>query len=248
MGAGDLNDILMLAITASGIVFTWWRWGRKWVSGMRARAEERARARERMAKMVNDWHPTIESINTHMAVVRTYMADGDHVRSKIAADLERTSTKLSADIAANTARLYQRLDGQDDALAGLADVQDKIAAELWASARFDVQARFRCDHEGRNVFTNYSYSQLLRCDEKHLHGNGWKNYIVPEDLADYERDATEALRDHRRFERNVRFRRGDGTKFLGHVRCEPHPENFDDVAVGRYATWFGSVTPLEELS
>lgn len=241
MDAGQLNDLLVLAVTLSGLFYTWLKWGRQWFARMRRRAEERRQSRESLSKLVSDWPETHRTITTHMAVVRTYMQDGDRARVKIAADLARTHKELSAGIASNSEKLDGRLDEQDDML-------EKIAAELWASARFDVQPRFRCDHEGHNVFCNYSYSKLLQCDEKDLLWFGWKNYILPEDLLAYEHDAAQALREHRRFERNVRFRRRDGTKFLAHVRCEPHPERLDDVAVGKHATWFGSISVIEELA
>jgi hypothetical protein len=106
---------------------------------------------------------------------------------------------------------------------------DNIQAQLWAARRFSVQAEFQCDHTGRNVQVNAAYASLMRVGEFDLLGYGWKNRVVEEDRRDYEIAAHQAFKEHRKFERTVRFQRGDGTRFRGRVRLEPQftPEDLE---------------------
>lgn len=144
-----------------------------------------------------------------------------------------------------------RLTGEFQAIRGHLSRQDSalehIAAQLWGALRFDVQAKFQCDTTGRNVQVNAAYASLMRVGEFELMGYGWKNRVLDEDRRDYEQQAGQAFREHRKFERTVRFQRGDGTVFRGRVRLEPHPEDPQDLAEGRDPLWFGSVTLVEEI-
>lgn len=136
--------------------------------------------------------------------------------------------------------IREHLNRQDTAL-------DHIAAQLWGAMKLDPQARFVCDATGRNTQVNAAYAAVMRVGEFDLLGFGWKNRVVDGDRRDYEAQAAQAFREHRKFERTVRFQRGDGTRFLGRVRLEPYPEDPSDLAQGRSALWFGSVTVVEEL-
>lgn len=127
-------------------------------------------------------------------------------------------------------------------------VLDNIAAQLWAAARFDVQARFQCDHTGRNIAVNAAYAKLMRVSEFELGEWRWKNCLDENDAQRYIEVVQRCFREHRRFEGQAIFKRGDGTRFRGRVRLEPHPEDAADLAEGRYPTWFGSVLLIEELA
>lgn len=134
-----------------------------------------------------------------------------------------------------------RLDAQDHML-------DRISAQLWGQMKLDPQARFQCDHIGRNEQVNAAYAAIMRVGEFDLMGFGWKNRVVEEDRPEYEKAAAQAFREHRKFEKAVRFRRGDGSTFRGLVRIEPYPEDPADLADGRHPLWFGSVVVVEELA
>lgn len=136
----------------------------------------------------------------------------------------------------------------DDRLTNQDKMLDGIAANQWAAMRFDMQPRFQCDHKGCNQQVSDSYAKLMRCGERDLLEYDWKNFILEEDRAQYERDAAQAFREHRRFERTVRFRRSDGSEFLGRVRIEPYPEDPGDITEGNHAVWFGSIILVEELA
>ena len=230
MGASELNDVLVLGSTLGGLIGVWYAWGRKWWAKRVAAKAARADFRENLSRMVSEWPDKFANVELHMASVKSYMVDSDHARAQLATDLQRSSDKLD-----------KRLDGQDSML-------DLISAQLWAARRFSVQAEFQCDHAGRNVQVNAAYASMMRVGEIELTGFGWKNRVVEEDRHDYESAAAQAFGEHRKFERTVRFQRGDGTRFRGRVRLEPFPESFEDLVEGRDPLWFGTVTLVEELA
>ncbi len=135
----------------------------------------------------------------------------------------------------------EHLSRQDEKL-------DSIAAQLWAHARFDLQARFRCDNSGRNVSVNTAYAKLLRVSEFELGDFRWKNCIDENDAPRYMDHVQRCFREYRRFDGEVIFRRGDGNRFRAHVRIEPYPEDPEDLAEGSQPMWFGVVMLLEDLS
>lgn len=237
MDAGQLNDVLVLAMTLGSLLGVWLKWGRKWWDKAKASRVARQEFRAQLSKMVYEWHDKLAKVEHHMASVKSYMAESDQARSQLANELKQSSDKLD-----------RRLDGQDTMLEAIAAAQAALAASQWAQMRFDLQARFQCDHTGRNIQVNDAYAKMMRVGERQLLEYDWKNAVVPDDRYHYERDAAQAFREHRRFERTVRFRRGDGTTFLGHVRIEPYPEDPTDLADGHHATWFGSVVVIEEIS
>ena len=116
---------------------------------------------------------------------------------------------------------------------GYHEVEDFLQAQL---ARHDEVLRSR--------------GIVARCEvaEFDLMGFGWKNRVVEDDRTEYDRAAGQAFREHRKFERAVRFVRGDGSRFRGLVRIEPYPEDPADLADGRHPLWFGSVVVVEELT
>ena len=230
MGAAEINDVLVLGSTVGGLIALWYGWGKKWWAKRLAAKVAREQFRGQLSRMVSEWHGKLEKVEIHMASVRSYMAESDHARTQLATDMQRSSDRLD-----------KRLDGQDSML-------ELISAQLWAARRFSVQAEFQCDHTGRNVQVNAAYASMMRVGEIELTGFGWKNRVVEEDRHDYESDAAQAFREHRKFERTVRFQRGDGTRFRGRVRLEPFPESFEDLVEGRDPLWFGTVTLVEELA
>src|SRR5574343_1030653 len=141
----------------------------------------------------------------------------------------------------NSSRVQGQLRGFDKRMSAQDKMLEHIAAAQWAAMRFDLQARFQCDPTGRNIQVNDAYAKMMRVGERALLEYDWKNCLAEVDRPAYEVDVAQAFRAHRRFERTVRFKRGDGTKFLGHVRIEPYPEDPQDLTEGRHATWFGSV-------
>lgn len=144
-------------------------------------------------------------------------------------------------VTAEFAAIREHLERQDSAL-------DRISAQLWGQMKLDPQARFQCDHAGRNEQVNAAYAAIMRVGEFDLMGFGWKNRVVEDDRTEYDRAAGQAFREHRKFERAVRFVRGDGSRFRGLVRIEPYPEDPADLADGRHPLWFGSVVVVEELT
>lgn len=229
----DLQSLIDIAIgvaTLGSALAAWFKWGRKWWAKHKVKHADRRRFREQLARMVSEWHIKFEKVETHMVSVQAYMAESDHARTQLASDLRLSSDKL-----------HKRLDGQDGVLEG-------IAAQLWAGRRFSIQAEFQCDVAGRNAQVNAAYANLMRVGEIELVGFGWKNRVVEEDRHDYESAAAQAFHEHRKFERTVRFQRGDGTRFRGRVRLEPFPESVEDLAEGREPLWFGTVTLVEELA
>lgn len=192
---------------------------------LRKRWQARKDFHDQIRRMASEWHVRLESIQIHMASVQSHMAETDVNREAV------TGAFRSINI---------RLDGQDTVL-------DQIAAQLWAARRFSVLAELQCDHTGRNVLVNAAYASLMRVGESELLGYGWKNRVVEEDRHDYEAAAEQAFREHRKFEKTVRFQRGDGTRFRGRVRLEPFPESYDDLSEGRQPLWFGSITLVEEI-
>lgn len=136
-----------------------------------------------------------------------------------------------------SADLNKRLDSQDNALHA-------IRAMQWGHLKLDPQARFICDNTGRNINVNPAFAKLLRVGEHNLLGFGYKNQIAQEAVREYVQKWEQASKEHRPFEDTVIFVRGDYTKFLGHVRLVPYPEDADD---GPASHWFGLVTLVKEL-
>ena len=196
-----------------------WLGIRKWFGDWRRGVKARKESAEAMAQ---SWPTALKFIS------------GAEIREEQTAARE---VRVTAEFAA----IRGHLDKQDAAL-------ERIAAQLWGALRFDVQAKFQCDETGRNVQVNAAYASLMRVGEFELLGYGWKNRVLDEDRRDYETQAGQAFREHRKFERTVRFVRGDGSVFRGRVRLEPHPEDPADLAEGRSPLWFGSVTLVEELT
>lgn len=163
------------------------------------------------------------------------LADFPRFRDDMA-ELKNSTGKVTGQIK----RIEGRLDSQDHVL-------ERISAQLWGQMKLDPQARFQCDHTGRNEQVNAAYAAVMRVGEFDLMGFGWKNRVVEEDRPEYERAATQAFMEHRKFERAVRFVRGDGSRFRGLVRIEPYPEDPADLADGRHPLWFGSVVVVEEV-
>lgn len=150
--------------------------------------------------------------------------------------------------AARDLRLTTEIQGFREHLGRQDHALDNISAQLWSVKRFSVQAEFQCDHTGRNVLVNAAHVSLMRVTDRDLLDYNWKNRVVEEDRRDYEAFQRQAFKEHRKFERTVRFQRGDGTCFRGRVRLEPYPEDPADLAQGREALWFGIVTVVEELT
>lgn len=157
-----------------------------------------------------------------------------------AEEREEKSAAREVKITASFTAIREHLQRQDTTL-------ERIAAQLWGQMKLDPQARFQCDHEGRNEQVNAAYAAIMRVGEFDLMGFGWKNRVVEDDRMEYDRAAGQAFREHRKFERAVRFVRGDGSRFRGLVRIEPYPEDPADLADGRHPLWFGSVVVVEEL-
>lgn len=144
-------------------------------------------------------------------------------------------------------RITTELQGFREHLSRQDIMLESIAAQLWAAARFDVQARFQCDHDGRNISVNQSYAKLMRVSEFDLGDYRWKTYLDEHDAGRYIAAVKRCFEEHRRFEGPAIFKRGDGTRFRAHVRIEPHPEDRDDLGAHKLPTWFGSVLLIEEL-
>lgn len=178
-----------------------------------------------------------EALDTFLAdqmpALREFVSGTREREDKVQARETRITTELKG--------FREHLNRQDGMLYD-------IVAQLWAAARFDVQARFQCDHNGQNVAVNAAYAKLLRVSEFELGDWRWKNCLDESDAARYIEHVQRCFREHRRFEGQAIFRRGDGTRFRGHVRLEPHPEDAADLQDGRSPTWFGSVLLIEELS
>lgn len=172
-------------------------------------------------------------IRTHMPVLVDFVTSSREREAKATQRETRITTQMQA--------FGEHLSRQDDKL-------DSIAAQLWASARFDVQARFRCDHNGRNLSVNDAYAKLMRVSEFELGELRWKSRLDEQDAERYLTSVQRCFREHRRFEGQAIFRRGDSTRFRAHVRIEPYPEDADDLDDGKHPTWFGSILLLEELS
>ncbi len=136
------------------------------------------------------------------------------------------------------AALNERLDKQDVALA-------QIKAMQWGQMALDPQMRFVCTSDGRNELVNSAYAKELRVGEDELLGYGYKNRIAPEDEGPYIAKWERAAREHRPFEDTVTFIRGDGSRFVGHVRLEPYPR---DIRIGPATHWFGVVTKVKEAA
>ena len=204
---------------AAGLLAMVWAWIKRIRPAISKWRRERKARREQHAAMLATWPSVVEGSSRNT----------------------QQFTALSEQIESVRSGFDQRLDMQDMAL-------ENIQAQLWAARRFSVQAEFQCDHTGKNVQVNAAYATLMRVGEFDLLGYGWKNRLVEEDRLDYEATAQQAFREHRKFERTVRFQRGDGTRFLGRVRLEPHPEDPADLPAGRQPLWFGSVTMVEEVS
>lgn len=144
-------------------------------------------------------------------------------------------------------RITTELRGFSEHLSRQDGKLDNIEAQLWAAARFDIQARFQCDSEGRNIAVNSVFAKMLRVSEFELGDLRWKSLIDEDDAQRYTESLQRCLREYRRFEGNVVFRRPDGTRVRASVRLEPYPEDPADLADGRKPTWFGFVGKLEEL-
>ena len=211
MGAGELNDFLVLGTSLAAIGGAWLKWGRKRLARWRTARAER---RDRFDAMLSDFPAFRDQIT---------------------------------EVRDNSSRVQGQLRGFDRRMSAQDKMLEHIAAAQWAAMRFDLQARFQCDHTGRNQQVNDAYAKMMRLGERALLEYDWKNTVFEEDRPQYERDVEQAFREHRRFERTVRFKRGDGTKFLGHVRIEPYPEDPEDLLEGRQATWFGNVIVVEEI-
>ena len=149
---------------------------------------------------------------------------------------------------ARETRITTELHGFREHLNRQDSVLDNIVAQLWAAARFDVQARFQCDHEGRNVAVNAAFAKLLGVSEFDLMDWRWKNSLDEHDAGRYMAQVQRCFKEHRRFEGQAIFRRGDGSRIRVHVRLEPHPEDASDLVDGRTPTWFGSMLLIEELT
>ncbi len=147
------------------------------------------------------------------------------------------ASQAQARITREFAALNTRLDQQDENLA-------HIRAMQWGQMKLEPQARFVCTTDGRNILVNTAYAKLLQVGEHELLGFGYKNRIAPEDEADYIARWERAAKEHRPFEDTITFIRGDGTRFAGHVRLEPYP---DDPRIGPAPHWFGVVTKVKDV-
>ena len=187
---------------------------------IRDRWRKRRQRRESQDAMLDSW-PTVFQ----------FVGEAKVREDKNAARDVRVTAEFTA--------LREHLGRQDATLDG-------ISAQLWGAMKLDPQARFQCDHTGRNLQVNAAYAQMMRVGEFNLLGYGWKNRLAETGRAEYEQAAAQAFKEHRRFERAVVFCRGDSTCFRAVVRIEPYPEDPADLKSGN-ARWFGSVTYVEEV-
>lgn len=171
-------------------------------------------------------------VHDHMPALVEFMAGSKQREEKATARETRITTQMQS--------FGEHLSRQDVVL-------DSISAQLWAAARFDVQARFQCDNDGRNIAVNAAYAKLMRVSEFELADHRWKARLVEDDAERYLSAVRRCFDEHRRYEGQAIFKRGDGTLFRAHVRIEPHPEDPADLGAGKLPTWFGSVQHLEDL-
>lgn len=188
---------------------------------------------------IGNWWRTIKSRKSMTEAMVASWPTALEFISK-AQEREEKAAAREVRVTAEYKALREHLERQDATL-------ERISAQLWGQMKLDPQARFQCDQEGRNEQVNAAYAATMRVGEFDLTGYGWKNRIVEEDRREYEAASVQAFREHRKFERAVRFRRGDGTMFRGLVRIEPYPEDPADLADNRHPLWFGSVVVVEEL-
>lgn len=202
-----------------GSIATWfvgrWALGTKRVAEWRRKRRAFKESREAMFQTWPTVHRSFQDLSAQFA--------------ESAKDRSRITSEFKA--------LNSRLDQQDENLA-------HIRAMQWGQMKLEPQARFVCETDGRNILVNTAYAKLLRVGEHELLGFGYKNRIAPEDEADYIARWERAAKEHRSFEDTITFIRGDGSRFAGHVRLEPYP---DDPRIGPATHWFGVITLVKEL-
>lgn len=218
MTAAELNDYATLIGTLAGLIGLFWVWRGKVLQRLRDWWRSLKARKSASEAMVNSWPTALEFIS------------GAQVR-------EEKSTAREGRMTAEFKCLREHLEKQDGKL-------DSIIAHQWGAMKLDPQARFICDSLGRNNEVNTAYATLLRVGEASLKGFGYKNYIDPAQLGKYMATVLAVFTEHRRYEGTVVMVRGDGTRFLAHVRLEPYPE---DPTIGAASHWFGAVTMVEEL-
>lgn len=190
-------------------------------------------------RSVRDWFRSVKARKAATEAMVTSWPTALRFIEGAEAREEKTAAR-EVRVTAEFAAIRGHLERQDSAL-------ERISAQLWGQMKLDPQARFQCDHAGRNEQVNAAYAAIMRVGEFDLMGYGWKNRVFDPDRREYEALAAQAFREHRKFERAVRFVRGDGTMFRGLVRIEPYPEDPADLADGRHPLWFGSVVVVEEI-
>lgn len=193
-----------------------WAWGNRRLKDWRRKRRALAESREAMLQTWPGVQKSLDDLGANFA--------------EAAKDRTRITHEFQA--------LNNRLDKQDATLA-------TITAMQWGQMALDPQMRFVCTNDGRNELVNSAYAKELRVGEDELLGFGYKNRIVPEDEGAYIAKWERAAREHRPFEDTIRFIRGDGTRFVGHVRLEPYPR---DARVAPATHWFGVVTKVKEAT
>lgn len=204
-----------------------------WLAIKRDAMRERWRRRQARRCAIDSF------IEQQMPELVSFVAGSKEREDKALARETRITTELRG--------FSEHLSRQDGHLSRQDGKLDNIEAQLWAAARFDIQARFQCDSEGRNVAVNSVFAKMLHVSEFELGDLRWKSLIDEDDAKRYNENLQRCLREYRRFEGNVIFRRPDGTRVRTSVRVEPYPEDPADLAEGRSPTWFGFVGKLEEL-
>lgn len=222
MTAAELNDYLVLALSAAtlaGVLIAW-------------RKRQFARFRNWM-RSVKSRKKSTEAMVASWPTIFEFVKDASNRDDKAASRESRVTAEFAG--------LREHLERQDKDFGAKLD---SIIAHQWGAMKLDPQARFICDSDGKNNEVNTAYATLLRVGESSLKGFGYKNYLDPANSDKYLRAVMQAFGEHRRFEGTVGMIRGDGTKFLAHVRLEPYPE---DPSMGSASHWFGAVTMVEEL-
>lgn len=218
MTAAEMNDYIVLALSAGALAAAIWAWRRKAWREIGNRRRMRKARQDQDDAMRTSWPTMVQAM------------------TKNTTQFEALAEQITQGFAASDRRndvLEQRLDTQDDNIA-------TILANTWAEMRMSPVARFECDSNGRNRDVNPAYAELMQVEERHLFGFGYKNYF--RDPA-FHAAFVLCVKEHRFFDEVTEACRGDGTTFHVRVTARPFP---DDPNKGLPLRWYGSVVEVEE--
>lgn len=102
----------------------------------------------------------------------------------------------------------------------------RLHTRMTALYAYNEQPVFESDSSGKCLWINRAYCRMIGSTPEEVYGNGWRNYILPEDLKEVSEKWDEAIKDQRDFKMSYKMVSSQGR--IINCTCEAFVIRDDD--------------------